>query len=88
MKPTVSSRGNFSFKLKKLWFQADETLVPSGRNILFQRLELILELHVCTSLIMVDLFISNSCYVLTRNITNPGSCLLYYLLFLPPVYLF
>ncbi|KAB4481423.1 hypothetical protein C5Z03_10105 [Bacteroides thetaiotaomicron] len=42
----------------------------------------------CTSLIMVDLFISNSCYVLTRNITNPGSCLLYYLLFLPPVYLF
>ncbi|KAB4278608.1 hypothetical protein GAO58_28895 [Bacteroides thetaiotaomicron] len=43
---------------------------------------------VCTSLIMVDLFISNSCYVLTRNITNPGSCLLYYLLFLPPVYLF
>ena len=41
----VSSRGNFSFKLKKLWFQADETLVPSGRNILFQRLELILELY-------------------------------------------
>ena len=37
---------------------------------------------------MVDLFISNSCYVLTRNITNPGNCLLYYLLFLPPVYLF
>lgn len=44
--------------------------------------------YTCTSLIMVDLFISNSCYVLTRNITNPGSCLLYYLLFLPPVYLF
>ena len=51
----------------KLWFQVMETRVSSVWNQSF-----------CTSLIMVDLFISNSCYVLTRNITNPGSCLLYY----------
>ena len=96
-------RWNFSSKLTKLLFQADETLVSNRRNFSFKPQKLnVLPIETnqryyqfkesikrsCTSLIMVDLFISNSCYVLTRNITNPGSCLLYYLLFLPPVYLF
>lgn len=76
----------FSFSYTELFsFSRLKTVVPAyGMNETRQETDPLL----CTSLIMVDLFISNSCYVLTRNITNPGSCLLYYLLFLPPVYLF
>ncbi|KAB5441392.1 hypothetical protein F9Z91_22110, partial [Bacteroides thetaiotaomicron] len=69
-------------------FLTDETLVSHRRNFGIKAQKPTFFAVSCTSLIMVDLFISNSCYVLTRNITNPGSCLLYYLLFLPPVYLF
>ena len=96
----VSPAWNFCFSCLELKFHRLETLVSKPWNQSFGRLKTVVPADgmnetrqetdplLCTSLIMVDLFISNSCYVLTRNITNPGSCLLYYLLFLPPVYLF